>query len=49
MEVNGPGQFKDLVDTLEDLSETIRHVGIVATDFDEQSQDVLVSAPSQSY
>ena len=34
-------QFEDLIDVLQDLSETIRHVGIVATDFDDQSQDVL--------
>ena len=35
------GQFKELIDTLEDLTETVKHVGIIACDFEEQSQDVL--------
>lgn len=40
METNSR-QFEELISTLEDLSETVRHVGIVAHDFEEQSQDVL--------
>merc|ERR1719270_1437041 len=34
-------QFKELIETLEDLTETVKHVGIIACDFEEQSQDVL--------
>ena len=36
------GQFKELIDTLEDLTETVKHVGIIACDFEEQSQVPLI-------
>lgn len=34
-------QFKELLDTIKDLTETVNYVGIIAHDFQPQSQEVL--------